>query len=88
VAFAVAERGADAYNQQLAQVTVSRLGDAPEPRPGRAPWRQAEEGGPEIDSEPVLRYKDPSARKCEATPESGKMNEQEQALLRPREVSP
>jgi hypothetical protein len=46
------------------------------------------EGGPEIDSEPVLRYKDSSARKCEATPESGKMNEQEQALLRPREVSP
>src|SRR6516162_2354427 len=48
MAFAVAERRAGAHDQQLAQVTVAHLGDAPEPwlAAGRTlAWRQAEEGG-------------------------------------------
>src|SRR6516164_5358446 len=48
MAFAVTERRAGAHDQQLAQITVAHLGDAPEPclAAGRAlAWRQAEEGG-------------------------------------------
>src|SRR5271169_2752288 len=46
--FAMAKRRAGAHDQQLAQVTVAHLGDAPEPRfaAGRVlARRQAEEGG-------------------------------------------
>ena len=47
MALAMAERGAGAHDQELAQIAVAHPGDAPEPllAPGRAlARRQAEEG--------------------------------------------
>src|SRR5208282_6079604 len=46
--FAMAKRRAGAHDQELAQVAVAHLGDAPEPHfaAGRVlAWRQAKEGG-------------------------------------------
>jgi hypothetical protein len=59
----MAERRAGAYDQQLAQVTVAHLGDAPEPwlAAGRAlAWRQAEEGGELAPAGEVSRLNAPN----------------------------